>query len=481
MLAEILLMGLTAAKAPDTITGAVVRIESSFAHHDPSAPWTVLPGGIEQGSGFAIDGGRILTNAHVVHDARQITVKRNDGSAPTIATVEAVAWDCDLAVLRVADKAFWKGLKPLRLGDLPRTGSSVVTYGYPMGGQEISSTAGVVSRIEWLNYVFSGADAHLGVQTDAAINPGSSGGPVVQNGAVVGVAFQNVPGSQSLGYVIPVPVIQHVLDDLKDGHYDGFPDTGTSTQSLASPALRRERGIPADRTGVVVEGISHGGTTEGVLQPGDVLLAVDGKKIADDGTVPLAGERVSFHHFFDVKQVGEPVELEVWRGGQAIKVKAVSRREAWFDRHRMNKEGALPYLVHAGLVFTALRADYLRTWAPKTPDEIANFRYLSFRLYFLPNEQPDHAEEDTIVLSRVLRDPVNADLSWPGPSAVKSVNGRAVHSLADVSAALAGNQGRYQVLEFAPSGKIGVIDREKALQAHAAILSKYGIAHDQSP
>jgi S1-C subfamily serine protease len=481
MLAEILLMGLTATKTPDAITSAVVRIETSTAHRDPTAPWSALPGEIHSASGFVIDGGRILTNAHVVHDARQITVKRNDGGTPVIATVEAVAADCDLAVLRVEDKAFWKGLKALHLGDVPRTGSSVVSYGYPMGGQEISSTAGVVSRLEMLRYVFSSTDSHLAVQTDAAINPGNSGGPVVQNGAVVGVAFQNVPGSQSLGYFIPVPIIQHVLDDLKDGRYDGFPDFGAATQPLASPALRRERGVPADRTGIVIEGISHGSTADGALVPGDVLLAVDGKKVADDGTVTFAGERVSFDHLLDVKQVGQPVELEVWRGGQAIKVRAVSRREAWADHHRANAEGAPPYLVHGGLLFTALRADYLRTWAPKTLDEFINYRYLTWRLYFMPREQPEHADEDTIVLSRVFRDPVNADLSWPGPSAVKSVNGRPIHSLADLSAALADNRGRYHVIEFAPSGMIGVIDREQASQAQAAILSRYGITHDRSP
>ena len=481
MLALILLMQLAAAKAPDGITNAVVRIESSVTHRDPAAPWTVQPGGLESGSGFVIDGGRILTNAHVVHDARQITVKRNDGGTPVIATVEAIAWDTDLAVLRVADKAFFKGVKPLRLGDVPRKGSSVVTYGYPMGGQELSSTAGVVSRVEAHTYTFSGSDSHLAVQTDAAINPGNSGGPVVQNGAVVGVAFQEVRGSQSLGYLIPAPIIQHVLDDLKDGRYDGFPDFGAMTQALASPAMRRERGVPADRTGIVVEEITRGSTADGVLQPGDVLLAVDGKTIADDGTVPLAGERVTYEHFVDVKQVGQPVDLEVWRGGQAMKLKATCKRLARFDRHRMNAEAAPPWLVHGGLLFMALRADYLRTWAPKTLEEFSNYRYLTWRLFFQAAEEPEHADEDTIVLSRVFRDPVNAELSWPGPSAVKSVNGKPIHSMADLSAALADNKGRYHVLEFAPSGRIAVIDREKAAQANAAILGRYGITHDQGP
>lgn len=480
MLPELLLMGLTAAKAPDAITHAVVRVETSYAHRDPAAPWSVQAGGMSSGSGFVIEGGRILTNGHVVHDARQITVKRNDGGTPVIATVKALAWDADLAVLEVEDKAFFKGITPLRIGDLPKTGSSIVTYGYPTGGQELSSTAGIVSRVEQQDYIFSLYDSHLAGQTDAAINPGNSGGPVVQGGAVVGVAFQIKPGSQNLGYFIPAPVVRHVLDDLKDGRYDGFPDLGASTQHLGSAALRRERGLPADRTGVVVENVT-GATAQGVLQPGDVLLAIDGVKIADDGTAPLGGERVFFQHFIDMKQVGQPIELEVWRGGQALKVKATARRNVAGDRSRVNAEAAPPYLVHAGLLFTELRADYLRTLAPKPQQDATMFRFLYHCLYEVPLAEPQRAAEETVVLTRVFPDPVNASFTWPVTSAVKRVNGSPIHSIAGLAAALRDNKGRYDVIEFAPSGIVAVVDREKAEAAQASILAKYGITHDHGP
>ena len=113
--------------------------------------------------------------------------------------------------------------------------------------QDVSSTAGIVSRIESRSYVHSGVDSHLVVQTDAAINPGNSGGPVVQDGRVVGVAFQGYPGAENMGFFIPIPIVRHFLDDLKDGRYDGFPDSGLDTMPLLSPALRRERGLPAGR------------------------------------------------------------------------------------------------------------------------------------------------------------------------------------------------------------------------------------------
>ena len=75
------------------------------------------------------------------------------------------------------------------------------------------------------------------VQTDAAINPGNSGGPVVQDGKVVGVAFQGFPGADNMGFFIPIPIVHHFLANLQDGRYDGFPDSGLSTTSLAVAGL----------------------------------------------------------------------------------------------------------------------------------------------------------------------------------------------------------------------------------------------------
>jgi len=89
-----------------------------------------------------------MTNAHVVSWDRQILVKRYQDPRQYIATVEFIAHDCDLAILRVEDERFFEGLEPLEFGELPKVRSTVVTYGYPAGGEQISYTRGVVSRID---------------------------------------------------------------------------------------------------------------------------------------------------------------------------------------------------------------------------------------------------------------------------------------------------------------------------------------------
>src|SRR6185436_73003 len=92
-------------------------------------------------------------------------------------------------------KAF-ENVKPLTLGnEVPKLDTTVKVIGFPIGGERISVTRGVVSRVDYQEYTHSGVDQHLAIQIDAAINPGNSGGPVPQESNVVGVAFQGYSGS----------------------------------------------------------------------------------------------------------------------------------------------------------------------------------------------------------------------------------------------------------------------------------------------
>jgi S1-C subfamily serine protease len=468
-----------AAPLPSTnhVGASVVYVQVFRSGFDWSQPWRQHTVSGVSGSGFVIEGGRILTNGHVVADARQILVRRPDEANPYVAKVEREGDDCDLAVLRVEDPSFLKGLRPLRFGELPSVGERVLTYGFPLGGQDVSSTAGIVSRIESRGYVHSGADAHLVVQTDAAINPGNSGGPVVHEGHVVGVAFQGFPGAENMGFFIPVPIVRHFLRNLEDGHYDGFPDSGLDTSPLVSPAYRQERGLPAGRSGVVVDRIAPGGTFDRVLRPGDVLLSVERRAVADDGTIGLGDSRVTFEHAIDMLQVGDTAHVTVWREGREQALTAPARRIARYDRNR-NRYGVAPeYVVYAGLVFMKLEQELLvtfgRSWAQSTN------RDLVWDQLFREAERPEDADRDVVVLTRILRHAVNSQMSVNTPVAVERINGRTIRSLEDVVAAFGGNHGRFHVIEFEGDAGIEAIDRAGADAAQAEILKQYAIPRDR--
>ncbi len=219
------------------IQNSLVRITATEVEPDYKAPWN--SGGIQRGigAGFVISGDRIMTNAHVVSNSRYLTVEREGDPNKYPASVFFVAHDCDLALMEVASPDFAKNMAPLTFGGIPELESTVSAYGYPIGGQRMSVTTGIVSRIDFQLYTHSSIDQHLAIQISAQINPGNSGGPVMQDGKVVGVAFQGYSGdvAQGVAYMIPTPVINRFLKDVEDGHYDRYVDLGITYSKLQNP------------------------------------------------------------------------------------------------------------------------------------------------------------------------------------------------------------------------------------------------------
>lgn len=297
------------------ISRSLVRIEATSQEPNYKSPWS--PGDVSSGvgAGFAVTGKRIMTNAHVVSNARFLTVFKEGDPNPYIAKVLHIAHDCDLALLSIDNPEFFKDTLPLDLGGIPEIESVVSAYGYPVGGTRLSVTRGIVSRIDFQIYSHSGMDSHLAIQIDAAINPGNSGGPVMQNGKVVGVAFQGYSGdvAQNVGYMIPTPVIQRFLKDVEDGRYDRYVDLAITYSNLFNPAARRALGVSGDNSGVVVSSVYSGGASDGIVNPGDVILKIDGHTVSSDGTIPLENEAVPLDEVVERKFKGEKVKLEIGR------------------------------------------------------------------------------------------------------------------------------------------------------------------------
>src|SRR5882724_4898217 len=259
------------------IQKSLVRITATEVAPDYRAPWNAGMLGRGIGAGFVIDGNRIMTNAHVVSNSRYLTVERDGDPNKYPATVLFVAHACDLALLKVASPDFFKNMIPLKFGGIPDLESTVSAYGYPIGGERMSVTTGIVSRIDFQLYTHSSVDSHLAIQISAQINPGNSGGPVMQNAKVVGVAFQGYSGdvAQGVAYMIPTPVIQRFLTDISNGHYDEYPDLGLVYAKLLNPTQRRFLGLKEDDRGVLVNTVIAAGPSANSLQAGDVLLAID--------------------------------------------------------------------------------------------------------------------------------------------------------------------------------------------------------------
>jgi S1-C subfamily serine protease len=453
---------------------SVVQIFTSYQEPNWSAPWIFDLPHRASGTGFLIDGGRIMTNAHVVAWTTQLIVRRYHDPKPYFAKVEFVAHDIDLAVIKVEDPDFYKGMKPLDFGTLPKVRSQVVTYGFPAGGQQISYTRGVVSRIEVQGYVHIGNRAFLAVQTDAAINPGNSGGPVIQDDKVVGVAFEGIAGLQSTGYFIPTVIIHHFLDDIKDGAYDGVPEAGLRLSALQNPAFRRMLKLPEDsKRGVRVDQILDIHATQELIKPNDVLMQVGDYPVDDDGTITYDGNTVGVSAAVDLAQSGDTIPLKIWRDGQMIDVKLPVKVYSDDDRQG-NQYDVLPhYYIYGGLVFTPLSLDYLKTFGQNWTDSAG--RELIYELVYRHLEDPKHWRPEPVVLASILDHSVNANLTTRGQAMVDKINGLRIDRLSDVPKAFAANNGPDAIVEFLPDHHFEVIRKVDAEKAIPDILDTYRV------
>ena len=175
----------------------VVRVISTCRYPDLGQPWHKSPPQQLTGTGTVINGKLILTNSHLVLYAQRVLVQPSENGDTYPATVVGVATGVDLALLRVDDPSFSEDRPVLKVSDaIPRVRQSVHLYGFPVGGEGLSVTKGVVSRIEY------DVTEGLVVQIDAALNPGNSGGPAVVNDKMIGVAYGFSLEGQSIGYLI---------------------------------------------------------------------------------------------------------------------------------------------------------------------------------------------------------------------------------------------------------------------------------------
>lgn len=439
-------------------------------------PWVQNSTQGSSGTGFYIGKEGIMTNAHVVADGKFITVQRDGDDRPMTARVRYIAHDCDLALLEVQDPAYYKGITPLSFADFPEVRESVNTIGYPTGGEQLSITQGVVSRVSYRRYVHTNADSHLLVQVDAAINPGNSGGPVLQKGKVVGVAFQSQTQAENTGYIIPTPVVKRFLADIKDGRYDGHPVQGFwyMDGALENAATREYHKLSKGDGGVKISQVADYSPAKGHLQAGDILLSIEGKPIGVDGKIVMHSERINLRAVWDLKQTGDKVSAVILRDGKRQTVHfALTTKGPYYDPGL--KYWLRPrFTVVGGLVFSALTRNYLQEWGRGWYyDSPLILRYAHMFSTDIPALS---GKRDIVILNERLAHPVN---TYAGPymeEILMKVNGQPVNSVEDIPRIIAAEKGEFLIFEFLDQKTPLVMERSAVLEADPSIAQQYQVS-----
>ena len=322
----------------DKASPGVVTIRSVF---DGAGGLDILGqgGGVGQGSGFVIDdNGEIVTNAHVITEggesgngkltrAKEVTVEFGDRNR---VPAEVIGFDpfADVALIKVDPDGL--DLSPLKLDDGRgmAVGQPVAAIGSPFGEQG-SLSIGVISAVDRTIRSLTRFQIDSGIQTDASINPGNSGGPLLNGDAeVLGVnqQIESSSGSNSgVGFAVPVTAVRRAVEQLRDSGKVSYAYLGVTTRALYPQLAERLKlktktgalvaevvnGAPADEGGIKAGEDEIRFQGERVKVGGDVVLALDGRKLVSDNDLARA---VAAH------EPGDTVTLEILRGGSTKEV-----------------------------------------------------------------------------------------------------------------------------------------------------------------
>ena len=467
---------------PPSIEASVVKVFSTMRYPDPFKPWTKQAPAEVTGSGVVIEGRRILTNAHVVLYASQVQIQASAQGDKVSATVVAVAPGIDLAVLQLDDPSFFDTHPAVaRASKLPHIKDAVFAYGFPTGGNSLSITKGIVSRIEFVsyNYPVSG----LRIQVDAAINPGNSGGPAIAGDKMIGLAFSKLSGgdAQNIGYIIPNEEVELFLKDIADGRYDGKPAMYDDLQTLENPALRDYLKVDKSVEGMVVHRPA-GTDVSYPLKEWDVVTRIGNSPIDNQGMVKIDKDlRVGFQYLIQQVAANGKLPLTVIRAGKTLSVKLPVSSE--HPTLVADLKGTYPsYFVYGPLVFSPA------TWqlVSNLEGNAGLMRMLGLvksPLVTRPLDEPnDELQELVVVSSPFFPNKIVNGYSNPAGSVLYSVNGIRIKSLVHLVEVLRDLKDPFVTFEFdQKGGEALVFSRQAILNATDDVLTDNGVRAQGSP
>ncbi len=448
-------------ESPEAPAG-IVGLEIVSAEVPADVPHATPTFSRRRASGILVGAGLVLTNLDCVRDS--ISIKVRMGSATADATLRHRAYDAGLALVSVPT-----GGTPISIpsdsASTP-TGTSVDLIGFDGGSGTVRLTRRRVAGSMQRTLHNSDVDVRPVLLLDdppGEISADLNGGAVFHEGRFLGTYHQGRPS-----YVLPAQLAAHVLVDVSDNTYHGFPNAGFLFQNISGSVHRAAAGLGADEQAVLVRRVLFGSGAWERVRTGDLLLSANGNPMTASGELALRDGPQTLGGYFASLQHG-PVELEVRRGTQKVKVSVIATPNPTHSWKRRRQRDLRPYLVTGGLVFQELDYDLIhRSPAGRIP--LLRYRYSNFDEDGL-GEQVDR----DVVLTSVLADPATHGAVGFRFGIVEYLNQLRIRNLKHLAAELRRSQDRFLVLRFMDRTAPLVLERESLPGLDERIFSRYRV------
>lgn len=450
----------------------VVRVNITNQNWDFLRPWGKRAPFTRRAVGPVLAGGRVLVTAELVANANYIEFEMPDGSGKTPAQIEAVDYECNLAVLRGDDPKFIKNFVPVELAEA-KVGDNLAVWQLENTGV-VLATSGPLTTVEVSRYPID-ESSFLVYRSTATIQFRDSSFtlPAIKNGKLVGLVVRYDNQSNN-AEIVPTPVIRHFLKDADKKPYEGFPRTGLAFSNTRDPQFRRYVGLGGGGGVYVTQVLKDSPGEKAGLKAGDIILSIDGQAIDQDGNYvdPEYGKLALINLISTKHYVGETVKFKIQRDGkeQDLPVTLSHRDVESYVSEPYVIDRAPKFYIMGGLVLQELSRQFLKDfgndWQKRAPQELV---YLDRYQQDLFAEGP----KKIVILSRVLPMPSTLGYEDLHHLRVTKINGVELQSLADVPAAIEKVRDGLHKVEFDADPSVIYLDAASLKDDEAALTKTY--------
>lgn len=420
--------------APEVTSKSILRVNSTNQVYDLGSPWQKKPPTGRRGLGVLVGDGSILVTADLVANSNFIELELPANAKKSTATIQHIDYESNLALLRATDPEFLAGMIPLKLAEKISIGDSATVLQFEPNG-EIARTTGRISSISIAPYTLENVGLLVfKISMPLQQRDGSFTLPAVHGGRLVGLLMRYDSRNQTAD-IIPMPIISRFLASTTQPDFKGFPRLGVSYSPLRDPQLRRFIGLTEPGGIYVTKVTPKSSAASAGLREGDVILAVNGRVLDQDGNYEDADYgRILFSHITGtLTPAGGKVVLKILRSGKIEEVPVAMKP---LDRSSVVSpsflsDAAPPYFILGGMVFVELSRPYLQEWGAEwtknAPQRLVN--YDAFQ-----DELPADRGK-IVVLAQILPTPDTIGYENIENVVIKELNGRPVKSIADLAEA----------------------------------------------